>query len=163
MPNCIHIETPDTTIAAVLALYDVRDKVVYEPGCGTARFLQVANRRGASAVFGSESNLELIGVARRRLPFSGPKLAMHDMLEFVPSLHIDLLYCYLMHGLTEKVIKHLVAHDQHNFTVISHNYPIYMGNPMITRGPAKTIWHGLDKYPPYSLLYKYKVCNGVVQ
>lgn len=166
MPNCIHIETPPETIATVLKMYDVRDKVVYEPGCGVGRFLQFAEADHASFVYGCEMNPDLATVTRKRLAGKRHIISERDMLHFIPLRNVDLVYCYLMHGLTERLIKHLIAHNHDNFTVISHNYPVWLGlGTMYSEGfrPVEELFHGLDKYPPYSLLYRYEVKNGKIE
>ena len=166
MPNCIHVATPHYTVEAIFSMFPIRHKTIYEPGCGDAVVLQGAVMRGAGQVYGIDSDALLINKARERIgTASHIYLRSEDMLAFTPGHKIDLLYCYLMHGLTEKVVQHLIANDQRDFTVISHNYPMWMPNSVWDTQifqPHRRIYNGLDKYPPYSLLYYYEVKNGVV-
>ena len=168
-PKCIYVKTPARTIEAVLGLVDVKGKVVYEPGCGSGEFLVAASTRGASIVVGTETNKELQSKAIAQ--FNGFDHACWSiqkdtsMLDYCPS--VDVVYCYLMHGLTESVLRVLTRFQpfrNKSFTLISHNYPLVnleTSKQANTFVPTHIILHNLNDYPPYSLLYRYRISLGI--
>lgn len=174
LPECKWIKSPVSTVAVVLQDYmSLCGKLVYEPGCGDGSLLAACAAREAK-VIGCENNPILASMAMRTLwPWRRQaEIYETDMLsnQFYIN-HADMVYCYLMHGLTEKLVNHLLAHGWYDGTLVSHNYPLitnYSGakksyGKLIKPIHEAIIYHGLDKYPPYSILSFYRVKGGKLE
>lgn len=172
--NCILVETPLSAADSVLAMLgnDQLPRVIdlYEPGCGEGAFMQEMLTLGVHSVFGIDKDPELIRRAKSNLwPHrkSVESLEQGDMLAIPVPRNANLVYCYLMHGLTELMFaKTLLENCAETCYFVSHNYPMAFpgieGSVSHVLEPHKVVtnFYNWSDYPPYSRLYLYTITKA---
>lgn len=163
--NCILVDTPKDCAQLIIETVGLEASSInmYEPGFGRGNFMLAMLLQGVRSVCGIEQDHAMVQAAksnlwayRSRVDF----LEHENMLPFVIPRGVNLVYCYLMHGLTELLFaKTILENNADPCYFVSHNYPLVLPLGPDTLQPNKTItqYHNWAEYPPYSQLYIYEI------
>jgi hypothetical protein len=121
------ISTDKETINKILSEVQIPNgALIYELGCGRARFLRIAEKKLPESKFiGIENlfSLYFINAIKLKLQFSKIKLLKDDFLE-VNLKDADLIYCYLNNATMEKLGEKFKQECKQGTQIISRSFPI---------------------------------------
>jgi len=126
------ISTDKGTIRKIISEVSVKEKsVVYELGCGRARFLRIIEKSFPDArLIGVENLFSLYLINRIRLQFQGSRIKLLNRDFFTLDLkEADLVYCYLNNQTMERLGAKFVRECRSGTQIISRGFPIPQFRP----------------------------------
>ncbi|MCX6797980.1 MAG: hypothetical protein NTX66_02050 [Candidatus Falkowbacteria bacterium] len=125
--NAPFISTDRETIRRIISEVQIKDKsLIYELGCGRARFLRLVEKVSPSAeLTGAENlfSLYLINKIRLELQASKIKLLKQDFFE-INLASADLIYCYLNNATMEKLGEKFKQECRVGTQIVSRSFKI---------------------------------------
>jgi len=126
------ISTDKKTIKRILREIQIKERaIVYELGCGRARFLRIVEKtRTAAELIGVENLFSLYLFSKIKFKLQGSKIKLLKQDFFTVNLkNADLIYCYLNNTTMESLGEKFSLECRAGTQIISRSFPIPQFKP----------------------------------
>jgi len=126
------VSTDNITIKKILSKVKIKEQsIIYELGCGRARFLRIIEKSfPRTELIGIENLSSLYLINKLRLKLQGSRIELLKKDFFVVNLkNADLIYCYLNNSTMQKLGEKFKQECLPGTQIISRSFPIPQFKP----------------------------------